>query len=981
MSSGIRRRSVLTAAALGSAAGPLALSAPASAQAAEVARATEPAASGGLSGGGGLPGEDGYELWLRYRKVDDAGRLKRYRNGLSSLVWEGGGPVQRSAVDELARGLSGLLGRRVTPRGRATGAAALVVGTPHSSPLVRALVPAKALAGLGDEGYVIRRVTDRGRTRTVIAANADRGVLYGAFHLLRLVQTARPLERIDVTERPAAPLRVADHWDNDDGSIERGYAGLSFFDWDRLPRLDERYTDYARALASIGVNGAVINNVNTTAAYLAEPFLTKLAALAGVLRRYGVALYVTANFAAPIDIGGLTTADPLDPGVREWWKKKAAEIYGRIEGFGGFLVKANSEGRPGPLDYGRTHADGANLLAGAVKPYGGIVMWRSFVHDTDANWDRQAYVDFTPLDGKFADNAVVQIKNGPIDFQVREPAHPLFGSLPRTNSMIELQVTQEYTGHSTHLCYLVPQWKEVLDFDTLKPGAGSTVAQVVTGQTYPYTHCGFAGVMNFGDSRNWTGSHLAAANTHGYGRLSWNPQLSADELADEWTRMTFGNDAQVVTTVSALLLGSWRTYEDYTSPLGTGYLTHPPDGSVTGHFEPSPTTTTQFHKSDRNGVGYDRTLATGDGYTGVYAPAIRDTYESLADCPEELLLFLHHVPYTHQLAGGATVIQHIYDTHFSGAARVADMRDDWDALRRRVDNRRLADVHAQLERQAAEAAKWRDTLVAYWFELSRIRDERRGWLQAVVAPADTVLLGGELNELPVQVVNATGSGLRTDISLDVPAGWRSQPATAYVDPAGDTTVKLTVVPPRAPALTTIHALPRSGSVQALDASLRSFAKTVVVPPAAQCLYALDAGTSSSPVLSGYTRLSPGSVWTEGAGFGWVGGTPEATDTGLFDVVRRDYVRSAAPTVLRLTLPAGPATAHFLTGDPNTFNRPLIVRADGKELARTPQLDGREFAWLPVPLDGGPSGRTVDLELSTLPTKTWHLTACVVLANG
>ncbi|MFD7814753.1 alpha-glucuronidase family glycosyl hydrolase [Streptomyces sp. NPDC059785] len=928
-----------------------------------------------------MSAEDGYELWLRYRRVGDPGLLKRYRSALGTLVRQGGGPLQQSAADELVRGLGGLLGTRVRARASAPSGPALVVGTRTSSPLIRELVPESDLAGLGDEGYVVRRVTHRGTTRTVVAARADRGVLYGAFHLLRLVQTRQPLERVDLTERPAASLRVADHWDNRDGSIERGYAGRSFFDWEELPRLDDRYTDYARVLASLGINGAVINNVNTPADYLAEPFLTKLAALASVLRRYGITLYVTANFAAPIDLGRLTTADPFDAGVRDWWQRKAAEIYARIEDFGGFLVKANSEGRPGPLDYGRTHADGANLLAGALEPYGGIVMWRAFVHDSDAGWDRQGYRDFTPLDGKFADNAVVQIKNGPIDFQVREPAHPLFGALPNTNSMIELQVTQEYTGHSTHLCYLVPQWKEVLDFDTLKPAEGSTVAGVVTGQVYSYAHSGFAGVMNFGDDRDWTGSHLAAANTHGYGRLAWNPELSAEDLAAEWTRMTFGNDPEVVDTVSALLLGSWHTYEDYTAPLGVGYLTHPPDGSVTGHFDPSPFTTTQFHKSDRQGLGFDRTAATGDGYTELYAPAIRDIYESPADCPEELLLFLHHVPYTHRLADGTTVIQHIYDTHFDGADRVTGMRADWDALRGRVDHRRLADVHRRFDRQASEAVIWRDTLVAYWFELSRIRDERREWLQAIVAPADTALLAGERNELPVQVVNATGSGLRTNVSLDVPDGWRSEETVTYVDSRGDVTVKPAVVPPPVPALATLHARPVSGAVRVLDGSVRSLARTVVVPPAARCVHALDAGPGSAPVFKDYTRLSPDSTWHDGAGFGWVGNTPDATDTGLLDVVRRDYVRDSAAAVLRLRLPVGPCTAHLLTGDPNTFTKSLIVRVDGVERARSEQLDGREFTWLRVPLDGGGSGREVDLELSAKEKETWHLSACAVLADG
>lgn len=960
MSSGIRRRSVLTAAALAATAGPLALSVPAAA-------ATPPA-------------EDGHELWLRYRRVEDPAQLARYRAALGRLVRQGGGALQRSAAGELAAGLTGLLGTPVHAQTSTPDGPALVIGTPDSSRLIRTLVPAAELAALGQEGYVIRRIGRGGASWTVVAAHTDRGVLYGAFHLLRLVQTRKPLERVDLTESPAAPLRVADHWDNEDGSIERGYAGRSIFHWDRLPQLDQRYTDYARALASLGINGAVINNVNTSADYLDGPFLDKLAALAGVLRHWGVALYVTANFAAPIDLGGLDTADPFDAGVRDWWEKKATEIHGKIEDFGGFLVKANSEGRPGPLDYGRTHADGANLLARALKPHGGIVMWRAFVHDTDEKWDRQGYLDFTPLDGEFEDNVVLQIKNGPIDFQVREPAHPLFGSLPRTNSMIELQVTQEYTGHTTHLCYLVPQWKECLDFDTHKAGAGSTVKRVVSGRVHPYTHFGFAGVMNFGDATNWTGSHLAAANTHGYGRLSWNPDRGAEDLAEEWTRMTFGNDPRVVRTLSALLLGSWRTYEDYTSPLGTGYLTHPPDGSVTGHLDPSPTTTTQFHKSDAEGLGHDRTAASGDGYTALYAPPVRDVYESLEDCPEELLLFLHHVPYTHRLDDGSTVIQHLYDTHFSGAARVRDMRADWDALRGRVDRRRLAEVHDRFGDQATAADQWRDTLVAYWFDLSRVRDERRSWLQATVAPADTVLLGGERNTLPVEVANATGSGLRTVTTVEVPDGWRTEPVTRFVGSREAEKVEVALVPPVTPALATLRARPRSGRVAALDASLRAEARTVVTPPASRCVHALDAGPSSSPLLTDYTRLSPEDTWHEGADFGWVGNTPDASDTGLLDVLRRDYVRDSEAAVLRLRLPAGRCTAHLLTGDPNTFTRPMTVRVDGVRKARSEQLEGRAFHWLRVPLDGGSAGRETDLELSSDPGQTWHLGACVVLAD-
>ncbi|MZD06866.1 glycoside hydrolase, partial [Streptomyces sp. SID5785] len=369
------------------------------------------------------------------------------------------------------------------------------------------------------------------------------------------------------------------------------------------------------------------------------------------------------------------------------------------------------------------------------------------------------------------------------------------------------------------------------------------------------------------------------------------------------------------------------------------------------------------------------------GYTDLYAPENRDTYESLENCPEDLLLFLHHVPYTHRLDSGKTVIQHIYDTHFAGAARVDGMRADWDALKRRVDRRRLGEVSRLFGEQSARAAEWRDTLVAYWFELSRIRDDGRSWIQAVIAPADTALFGGERNDLPVQIVNATGSGLRTETSLDVPDGWTSEKATVYVDSLRDETVRISVVPPVTPGLATVRARPRSGDVQALDASLRSRAEAVVLPPAGRCVHALDAGTGTSPVLEGYTRLSPADTWHEGADFGWVGNTPDATDTGLFDVVRRDYVRDSAPTVLRLKVPAGRSTAHLLTGDPNTFNRPLVVRVDGTEKARTEQLDGREFRWVEVPLDGGGDGAEVDLEFSAREGQTWHLSACVVLAQN
>ncbi len=415
----------------------------------------------------------------------------------------------------------------------------------------------------------------QGQAATVIAARTEVGVLYGAFHLLRLVQTGASLDAIDIREQPRLKRRLLNHWDNMDGTIERGYAGRSLWHWDDLPgTVDPRITDYARANASLGINGTVINSVNANARTLQPEYLDKVKAIAGALRPYGIRLYLAANFAAPRTIGGLTTADPLDPAVAAWWRTKADEIYARIPDFGGFVVKANSEGQPGPQDYKRTHADGANMLADAVAPHGGIVMWRAFVYNDSVDADRvkRAYAEFTPLDGTFRKNVFVQVKNGPLDFQPREPFHPMFGAMPKTPLMAELQITQEYFGFSTHAVYLASLWQEFFASDTFAAGPGSTVARVVEGDVHPYADTGIAGVANTGSDRNWTGHHLAQANWHAYGRLAWNPSLQARALADEWVRMTWGDDPQVVKTITDLLLGSHETYVRYTMPLGLHHL-------------------------------------------------------------------------------------------------------------------------------------------------------------------------------------------------------------------------------------------------------------------------------------------------------------------------------------------------------------------------------------------------------------------------
>ena len=518
--------------------------------------------------------ESGYDLWLRYAPVENAERRAAYRASLKSIVVPGRSRTAALIQAELQRGLGRMLGTLV-PLAERVQDGAVVVGTPSSSPLVARLRWEKDLAMLGDEGYVIRSTRIGAHAATVVASRGEIGALYGTFHFLRLLQTEHPIEALDVSERPHIERRVLNHWDNLDGTIERGYAGASLWKWDELPgRVDPRVQDYARANASIGINGSVINSVNANPKSLSAAYIEKTAALADALRPYGIRAYLSANFAAPKLLGNLPTADPLDPTVAKWWRDKADEIYARIPDFGGFLVKANSEGQPGPQDYHRTHADGANALAEAVRPHGGVVMYRAFVYDAEVDPDRvkRAYKEFVPLDGRFRDNVFVQVKNGPLDFQPREPFHPLFGAIPATPIMAELQITQEYLGQSTHLVYLAPMWKEFLDADTYAKGPGSTAAKVVDGTLEGHTQTGIAGVANTGSDTNWTGHDFAQANWYAYGRLAWNPSLTAEDIAEEWIRMTWSNDKDVVEAIRDLMMRSREAFVDYTMPLGLHHL-------------------------------------------------------------------------------------------------------------------------------------------------------------------------------------------------------------------------------------------------------------------------------------------------------------------------------------------------------------------------------------------------------------------------
>ncbi|MEV5965612.1 alpha-glucuronidase family glycosyl hydrolase [Kribbella sp. NPDC051952] len=907
-------------------------------------------AAGGLIGtdvAWALPNEDGYELWLRYRKAPSA----EYARLLTHIVvpTAPAGDVLRSAGNELEQGLSRLTGHPVPQHTTPRGDGGVIIGTPDTSALIAKYVSPAELHALGPEGYIIRTR----HNATIIASEGKRGVLYGAFHLLRLVQTHRSVRRLDIRERPANTLRLVNHWDNLDRTVERGYAGQSIFQWDQLPQTGPRDEDYARTLASVGLNGTVVNNVNANPTFLSSEMLAKLTGLAAVLRSWGVSLYISANFASPIVLGGLATADPFDEGVKQWWRDKAREVYDLIPDLGGFLVKADSEGQPGPGTYGRTHADGANALADAVRPYGGIVMWRAFIHDFDpVTWASKSYNTFQPLDGQFAANVVVQIKNGPIDFQVREPVHPLFGAMPRTRTMAELQITQEYTGQSTHLCYLVPEWKEIYGFDTHASGPGTTVAHIVEGA---------AGVMNFGSDRNWTRHPFAAANTHGYARLVWNPALKAADIAEEWVRMTFGSDERVVRTLTAMLLGSRKTYEDYTSPLGVGFM-------IAGdHFTPSPDTNGPWNRADREGTGFDRTVATGVGFTGLYHPPVVGLYESVETCPDELLLFLHHVSYGHRLHSGKTVIQHIYDTHFGGLDVVRGLRRSWQSLRSRVDGSRYGTTLERFDQQVVQAELWRDSIVSYYFEAGRVLDESRSWAQVRQTGAG-LLLGGSENQLMLTAGNASPAELQMTARV---AGWTSGEGTVSVAPQEFADLAVPVTPPLTPQITAIQLDVTAGGLPVLGTTTQ----VVVTPDGAQCRLALDAGSATSPVLTGYQRLSPSDKWDPSRGVGWVGTGPQSRDRNRLDVLRRDFVNDTTARVLRVHVPAGVTEAYVLIGDSGADCYPTFIRSNGQLLAQSTFLLGGLYAWLKVPLEGG---QDVDLELSSISNQHWHLNALVII---
>ncbi len=604
--------------------------------------------------------EDGYRLWLRHERLPERA-IAVDQPRLAAVVVPGDSPTLDILRRELASGLSGSLGHPVPVAADADRAGAVVVGTPRSSPRIAGLGWDMRLAELGDEGFLIRSVKIGGHPATVIASQTEIGSLYGAFHFLRLVQTGQDIQRLDVSEKPRLSLRMLDHWDNLNGTIERGYAGRSLWDWNSLPDAPgPRLRDYARACASVGINGSVLNNVNARSEVLGAAYLGKVAAIAGVFRPYGLKVYLSARFAAPIELGGLKTADPLDPSVIAWWKEKADEIYRLIPDFGGFLVKASSEGQPGPHVYHRSHADGANLLAAALAPHKGVVIWRAFVYDPKPGTDRAAaaYDSLQHLDGQFAPNVLLQVKNGPIDFQPREPFHPLFGAMPKTNLMLEVQITQEYLGSANHLVFLAPMWRECLDADTFASGPGSTVSRVLDGSLSGRGLTGMAGVANTGSDRNWTGHPFAQANWYAFGRLAWNPSLPSQQIAREWIALTLTHDRAAADAIAGIMLGSHEAEVDFMTPLGLHHIMWPGH-----HYGPAPWwdrdvrpdwNAVYYHRADATGLGFDRTAA-GSGAVSQYKAPVNTRFADLATCPEALLLWFHHVPWDHRMRSGRTL--------------------------------------------------------------------------------------------------------------------------------------------------------------------------------------------------------------------------------------------------------------------------------------------------------------------------------------
>lgn len=670
--------------------------------------------------------EDGSRLWLRFNKTTtDANLFSSIVTSTKSLPYK----EFQSAWTEL-KGQE-LASKTIVENG------SLLIGTAKDKQ-IRNLGLQKELVALGNEGYMIKSVSVNGKKATVVASLTDKGLLYGVFHLLRLVQMNEFSDQLNVKEKPSYALRILNHWDNLDGTVERGYSGHSIWNWEELPAvLSPRYQEYARANASIGINATVLNNVNASPKILSDEYLQKVKAIAGVLRPYNMRAFLSINFSSPKELGGLPTSDPLDVKVQQWWKDKANEIYKLIPDFGGFLVKANSEGLPGPMDYGRTHVDGANMLADALKPHGGIVMWRAFVYEPGDDRAKLAYKEFINFDGKFKDNVMIQVKNGPIDFQPREPFSPLFGAMKKTPLMAELQITQEYLGHSNHLVFLSPMWEEFLKADTYCKGQGATIAKVTDGRVFGNKLSAIAGVANIGKDVNWTGHHFAQANWYAFGRLAWNNQMTSEKIADEWIKMTFTSPLEEGTPVATnsmstadfqlsiknMMLASHQTAVDYMMPLGLHHIF-----AWTHHYGPEPWCDVPgaradwlpkyYHNADAKGLGFDRTTS-GSNAVSQYASPLKEQFNNPATCPDEYILWFHHLPWDYKMKSGRTLWDEMCYTYDKGVNDVRGFQKIWDKAEPFIDAQRFAEVQSKLRIQAQDAVWWKDACLLYFQTFSK----------------------------------------------------------------------------------------------------------------------------------------------------------------------------------------------------------------------------------------------------------------------
>lgn len=658
---------------------------------------------------GQLAAEDGSRLWLRFQPQEKSTLppFTRLRGDASSV-----------ALKEFQHAWQEMSGSSL-PENGSDRTHTLLIGTLKNRE-VRKLIKSKELQEPGIEGYIIRTVEQGNRRTTVVASAGEAGLLYGVYHLVRHIQTDHFSNKVEITEQPRYDLRILNHWDNLNGTVERGYAGYSIWQWDKLPgEISPLYREYARANASIGINATVLNNVNATPDILTKEYLEKVKLIADELRPFHIKVYLSINFSSPKELGGLENSDPLQPEVAQWWKNKADEIYRIIPDFGGFLVKANSEGLPGPQDYGRTHAEGANMLADALKPHGGIVMWRAFVYNpTEEDRAKQAYSEFMPLDGQFRDNVIIQVKNGPVDFQPREPFSPLFGAMQQTALMPELQITQEYLGFSNHLVYLATQWKEFLESNTHCLGDESTVANCTDGTLLSHPLTAIAGVANIGLDDNWSGHHFAQANWYAFGRLAWDHTLTAEEIAEEWLRMTFTNDQAFLEPVREMMLSSWETAVNYMMPLGLHHIF-----AWDHHYGPEPWCEIPgarpdwlppyYHNASEEGIGFDRTTS-GSNAVSQYCSPLSETYNNLETCPEELLLWFHHVPWDHRMKNGRTLWDELSYRYDGGVQQVRDFQKLWDRMEPYVDSERFSQVQSRLRIQSRDAVWWKDACLLYF---------------------------------------------------------------------------------------------------------------------------------------------------------------------------------------------------------------------------------------------------------------------------